>query len=206
MRRLAKFIIISIVTVLLLAIFYFFFPSVWGELLYPLDYKDSIKKYSEERGLRPNLTAAIIYTESRFNARSTSGVGARGLMQIMPGTGESISQEMGEPAMGDLYDPDVSIRYGTWYIKGLLDKYNGNLDLALAAYNAGVNRADKYKDNAMALPYETVFFVQKVKGAEAMYDKIYGAWYAEVSSEKRNPVAIGFSNLGDFVKKLILGR
>ena len=206
MRRTVKIIIAGFLTIALLAIFYFFFPHVWGELLYPLDYKDSIKKYSQERGLRPNFVCAIIYTESRFNSRSTSGVGATGLMQIMPGTGQSIAAELGEPTMSDLYDPDVSIRYGTWYIKGLLDKYNGDTDLALAAYNAGVNRADKYKDNVMPLPYETIFFVQKVKGAEEMYGKVYDAWYSESQSEKRNPVAIGFSNIADYVKKLILGN
>lgn len=205
MRRLAKFIIVSLVTVLLLGIFYFFFPQVWGELLYPLDYKDSIKKYSMERDLRPNFVAAIIYTESRFNPKSVSSAGALGLMQVMPGTGDSIAAEMGEKT-GDLTDPDISIKYGTWYIKGLLDKYGGDTDLALTAYNAGVARADKYKDGVMSLPYETSFFIQKVKGAEAMYDKVYGTWYSEVESEKRNPVAVGFSNLADFVKKLILGQ
>jgi soluble lytic murein transglycosylase len=205
MRRTDKFIIMSFITVLLLAVFYFFFPHVWGELLYPLDYKDSIKKYSAERNLRPNLVAAVIYTESRFNTDSVSGPGATGLMQIMPGTGQSIASEMGEN-MGSLHDPDTNIRYGTWYLKGLIDKYNGDLDLALAAYNAGVGRADSYQETGAALPYETVFFIQKVKGSEEMYDKVYDAWYAEVSSEKRNPVAIGFTNLSDFVKKLILGK
>lgn len=206
MRRLVKFIILSVITVALLAIFYFFFPHVWGEVFYPLDYQESIKKYAQERNLRPNFVCAIIYTESRFNAGSVSGAGATGLMQIMPGTAESISQELGEASMGDLKNPDVSIRYGTWYIKGLLDKYNGDTDLALAAYNAGVGRADKYKDNAAPLPYETVFFVQKVKNTEAMYDKVYDAWYSQSQSEKRNPAAIGFTNISDFVKKLILGN
>lgn len=205
MRRRVKFIIVGLATILLLAIFYFFFPHVWGELFYPLDYRDSIKKYSEIRGLRPNLLVAVIYTESRFNPRSTSSVGARGLMQIMPATGDSIADELGEP-MGDLYNPETSISYGSWYLKGLLDKYSGNPDLALAAYNAGVPRVDKFKDGVGALPYETVFFVQKVKDAETMYDKIYGSWYSEVSSEKRNPVAIGFDNLANFVKTLILGK
>lgn len=205
MRRLAKFLIVSAVTILLIGIFYFFFPHVWGELLYPLDYKDSIKKYSDQRGLRPNLVAAIIYTESRFNPNSVSSVGALGLMQVMPGTGDSIASEMGEKT-GDLTDPDTSIKYGSWYIKGLLDKYSNNTDLALAAYNAGVSRADKFKDGEMALPNETTFFIQKVKGAEAMYDKIYDSWYSQSESQKRNPVAIGFANLGDFVKKLILGQ
>ncbi|KKQ18051.1 MAG: Lytic transglycosylase catalytic [Berkelbacteria bacterium GW2011_GWA1_36_9] len=206
MRRIVNFIIVIVVTVAILAGFYFFFPHVWGELLYPLDYKDTIKKYSEERGLRPNFVAAMIYTESRFNAGSVSGAGATGLMQIMPGTGQSISQELGESSMGNLRDPDTSIRYGTWYIKGLVDKYNGDTDLALAAYNAGSGRADKFKDNVMPLPYETVFYVQKVKGTEEMYDKVYDSWYSQSISEKKNPVAIGFSNISDYVKKLILGN
>lgn len=205
MRRTVKFIIVSAVTILLLAIFYFFFPNVWGELLYPLDYKDSIKKYSDARNLRPNLVAAVIYTESRFHKDSVSSAGAVGLMQLMPGTAAGIASEMGE-STGNLRDPDTNIRYGTWYLKGLLDKYDGDLDLALAAYNAGSGRADSFKDTGAALPYETVFFIQKVKGAEEMYDKVYDAWYAEVSSETRNPVALGFTNLADFVKKLILGK
>jgi len=135
--------------------------------------------------------------EQALHQRVGRVVGAGGLALV--------AGELGEP-MGDLYNPEVSIRYGSWYLKGLLDKYNGNLDLALAAYNAGVPRADKYKDKVMPLPYETVFFVQKVKGAEGMYDKVHDAWYSKSQSEKRNPVTVGFANLGDFVKKLILGN
>lgn len=205
MKRTLKFIILSLVTIGLLLIFYFFFPHVWGELLYPLDYKDSIKKYAAERNLRPNLVAAVIYTESRFHKDSVSGAGAVGLMQIMPGTASSIAQEVGEP-MGNLRDPDTNIKYGTWYLRGLIDKFNGDTNLALAAYNAGVNRAHQYQEQGFALPYETVFFIQKVNGAEAMYDKVYDAWYSQSESQKVNPVALGFSNLADFVKKLILGN
>lgn len=204
-RRWLKFIVVSVVTVGLLIIFYFFFPQVWGEALYPLDYKESIKIYSEQRNLRPNFVAAVIYCESRFHKDSVSGAGAVGLMQLMPGTAASIAAEMGEP-MGNLYDPDTNIKYGTWYLRGLMDKYNNDTDLVLAAYNAGSGRADSYKDYGTALPYETVFFIQKVKGAEAMYDKVYDAWYSQMGSVKRNPVAVGFSNIADFVKTLILGR
>ncbi|MCL5406991.1 MAG: lytic transglycosylase domain-containing protein [Patescibacteria group bacterium] len=205
MRRLVKFIIVIVVTVVILGGFYFFFPHIWGELLYPLDYKDSIKKYSEERGLRPNFVAAVIYTESRFNPKSVSSVGAVGLMQIMPGTADSIASEIGEKT-GDLTDPETSIKYGTWYLKGLSDKYGGNTDLICAAYNAGVGRADKFKDGVTGLPSETTFFIQKVKNTEIMYDKIYDSWYSQSQSEKKNPVAIGFSNISDYVKKLILGN
>lgn len=205
MKRTLKFIIASVVTVSLLLVFYFFFPNVWGEALYPLYYKDSIKKYSAERNLRPNFVAAIIYSESRFHKDSVSGAGAVGLMQLMPGTAAGIAAEMGEP-MGNLHDPDTNIKYGTWYLRGLMDKYDNNTDLVCAAYNAGSGRADSYKDYGTALPYETVFFIQKVKGAEEMYDKVYGNWTNEIGSYKKNPVAVGFSNIGDFVRTLILGR
>jgi len=204
MRRWLKIGIVSFISVVLFLIFYFFFPHIWGEAVYPLEYQDSIKKYSEQWGVRPNLVCAVIYTESHFNPRATSGVGAQGLMQIMPATGRSIADELGE-SFGNLYDPDTNIRYGVWYLKGLLEKFNGNSELASAAYNAGVMRAHQYNEQGVSLPYETQFFIQKVKNAEAMYDKIYGPWYSQSESEKRNPIERGFSNISDFVKNLILG-
>lgn len=207
MKRLYKILIAFGTTIVLLGIFYYFFPHVWGELVYPLDYQDSIKKYSEERGLRPNFVCAIIYTESRFHKDSVSGVGAVGLMQIMPSTGGAIAAELGEKnySPANLYDPDTNIRYGTWYIKGLIDKYNGNTDLATAAYNAGVARADKWKDGVSPLPYETVFFIQKIRDTEAAYDKVYGNWASAPEVKKVNPFYQGINNIRDFVKSLILG-
>lgn len=163
MKRLLKFIIVFSVTLVLILGFYFFFPHVWGEIVYPLDYQDSIKKYSRERNLDPNFVCALIYTESHFNPQANSGVGARGLMQIMPGTGASIAEELGEGGFNadSLYDPDTNIRYGTYYVKGLLDKYDGNEDFALAGYNAGVNRADKWKDGVAQLPLKPSFLFKK---------------------------------------------
>lgn len=206
MKRFVKIIITVGVTICLLLFFYFFYPHVWGELVYPLEYKDLIKKYSAERNLRPNFVAALIYSESNFHPNSVSGAGATGLMQIMPGTGQGIAEELGETGYtpSKLLDPETSIRYGTWYIKGLLDKYNGNTDLALAAYNAGVGRADKYKDGVMPLPYETVFYVQKVKNYEEQYNKVYGDWTSEPEVKKPTPFYQGIQNFGSFVKGLIL--
>lgn len=208
MKRLLKFIIVLSTTVILILGFYFFFPHVWGEIVYPLDYQDSIKKYSRERNLDPNFVAALIYTESHFNPQASSGVGARGLMQIMPPTGGSIAEELGEGGYNadKLYDPDTNIRYGTYYIKGLLDKYDGNEDLALAGYNAGVGRADKWKDGVAQLPFETVFFIQKVKNTRDMYLKVYGQWAALPEVKKPNPFYHGITNFSGFVKGLILGR
>ena len=204
MKRKVKFFIVSIVTVTLLLIFYFFFSHIWGEILYPLDYKDEIKKYAVERNLRPNFICALIFTESRFHKNSVSGAGAVGLMQLMPGTAAGVAAEMGEP-MGNLHDPETNIKYGTWYLRGLMDKFNGDVDLVLAAYNAGVSRAHRYDEQGAPLPYETVSFIQRVKGTEEAYDRVYDAWYAQSESEQVNPVLLGFTNIADFVKKLILG-
>ena len=204
MKRRIQFVIIGVVTVALLAAFYIFGPQVWGEIVYPLDYQDSIKQYALQWGVRPNLVAAVIFTESHFNPKATSGVGAEGLMQIMPATGRSIANELGEP-FGSLYDPTTNIRYGTWYLKGLLDKFNGNSELASAAYNAGVMRASYYRDGTGTLPLETQNFIVKVKNAEGKYDQIYGQWYTKVQSQKKGPIQKTMTNVADYIRSLILG-
>lgn len=205
MKRTLQFIIVSVITVGLLVGFYFFYPHVWGEILYPLDYKDSIKKYSEEFGLNPNLVAAVIYTESRFNADSSSGAGAQGLMQIMPATGRGIAERLGEKPMGNLLDPDTNIRYGTKYLREQLDQYNNDLDEVLASYNAGGGRANAWRMYGEPLPTETVYYIQKVKTVMDMYDKIYGVWWTEPEVKKPDPFYKGIQNFQDFVKSLIVG-
>jgi len=204
MKRRIQFIIISVVTVALLAAFYMFGPQVWGEIVYPLDYQDTIKQYALQWGVRPNFVAAVIFTESHFNPKATSGVGAQGMMQIMPATGRSIAKELGEPN-GDLYNPETNIKYGTWYLKGLLAKFDGNSELASAAYNAGVMRASYYRDGTGTLPLETQGFIKKVKSAEAKYDEIYGQWYTKTQSQKKGPVQKTMTNVADYVRALILG-
>lgn len=203
-RRIIQFIIISVLTIILLLGFYFFFPHVWGEAIYPLDYQDSISKYAKEKNLEPNFVAAVIYTESRFHSDSVSGAGATGLMQIMPGTAAGIAERLGEPT-GNLLDPDTNIKYGTQYLREQLDQYNNDLDLVLASYNAGGGRAVAWRLYGEALPYETVSFIAKVKNTKNMYDKVYGMWWAEPEVKRPNPFYLGIQNFQDFVKTLILG-
>lgn len=208
MHKMLKVLIMALTTVILVAGFYFFFPHVWGEIVYPLDYQESIKKYSDQWGLNANFVCAIMYTESHFNPQANSGVGARGLMQIMPATGRSIAEELGETnySADNLYDPDTNIRYGSYYIKGLLDKYDGNYDYALAGYNAGVPRADRWREDAAPLPTETVFFIAKVKNTKDAYDKVYGQWWAEPQVQRPSPFYQGVRNFTDFVQNIILGK
>ncbi len=111
---------------------------------YPLTYGDQIRECARETGLPGHLIAGIIRQESAFDPKATSPVGARGLMQLMPDTAREMSHKVGVPYAPDrLYDPNVSVRLGAVYFKELLDRFNGNVELALASYNGGPNRIQR---------------------------------------------------------------
>jgi soluble lytic murein transglycosylase-like protein len=111
------------------------------EAYYPLQYQDAIEKYSKRRGLAPALVAGIIRQESAFDRHARSWAGARGLMQLMPATAQEWSGRLGLAHSPDkMYDPDYSIELGTAYFKNVLDRMDGNVELALAGYNGGPNR------------------------------------------------------------------
>lgn len=154
---------------------YLFFPHAWGDILYPLDYDAYIIKYSKDYNLDPTLVSGVIYTESRFNKDSVSRVGARGLMQIMPATGRTIANALGEKfSIDNLFDPETSIRYGCWYLNYLFGNYPGNQNAVLAGYNGGGAVGDRYIVSREAgLPKETQGFIKTVNNAQEMYKKLY---------------------------------
>lgn len=108
------------------------------EVTLPLRHEDIIRQQSAEKDVPAHLIAAVIWKESKFRDQ-TSDAGARGLMQITPATAEEIEKLSGGETFefDDLADPDINIRYGTFYLSHLLDRYEGNEVAALAAYNAG---------------------------------------------------------------------
>jgi soluble lytic murein transglycosylase len=108
------------------------------EVTLPLQHEDIIRQQAAEKDVPPDLIAAVIYAESRFRDQ-TSHAGARGLMQITPETAGVIESLSGGQTFRfeDLADPDLNIRYGAFYLHYLLDKFDGNVVAALAAYNAG---------------------------------------------------------------------
>jgi soluble lytic murein transglycosylase len=119
------------------------FDEVIQELTLPLRHDDIIRQQSEEKQVDASLIAAVIYAESRFRDQ-TSHAGARGLMQITPTTANEIERLSGGTTfrVGDLADPEINIRYGTFYLGELLRRYEGNEVAALAAYNAGPTAVD----------------------------------------------------------------
>ncbi len=119
----------------------------------PGPFGEHIRAAAQESGLDEHLIASVISAESNFNARAISRKGAQGLMQLMPATAARFS-------VSDVFDPAQNIRAGSLYLKKLLDRYNGNLTLALAAYNAGPERVEQYSG---VPPFaETKSYVKKV--------------------------------------------
>lgn len=115
------------------------------EITLPLKHEDVIRQQAADKNLDPALIAAVIYQESRFRDE-TSSAGAKGLMQILPDTAEFIARRSGGTAfeLRDLGDPDINIRYGSWYLRYLLAQHHGDVALAVAAYNAGEGNVDSW--------------------------------------------------------------
>jgi soluble lytic murein transglycosylase len=143
------------------------------EITLPLRHDDIIRQQAADKHVDAALIAAVIYEESRFRDQ-TSNAGARGLMQITPDTARFIAKQSGgiRFTLQDLGTPQINIAYGTWYLRWLLDRYDGRKSLAIAAYNAGFGNVDAWVrqaggpdsfDPKTDIPYpETRNYVQRV--------------------------------------------
>ena len=150
---------------------------------YKLAYEEEIRSSAQEFQLDPSLVCAVIFTESGFRPQAKSGVGALGLMQLMPATGleeaellqiEGVTEER-------LTEPALNIRLGCNYLRKLLDEF-GNESVALAAYNAGPGRVRQWlkeygvkEDGSLLyIPYpETSKYVGRVQSAKGVYSRLY---------------------------------
>ncbi len=149
------------------------------EVTLPLRHDDIIRQQAEEKNLDPALIAAVINEESGFDQHARSGADARGLMQVTPATAQAIAEQSGGVAfeVGDLADPDINIRYGTYHLRDLLDQYAGNLLAALAAYNAGSGNVDEWGGAGLELDQiefpETRAYVDEVLEKRDQYRESY---------------------------------
>ncbi|MBI3398104.1 MAG: transglycosylase SLT domain-containing protein [Deltaproteobacteria bacterium] len=169
--------------------------SLLYQLAFPEGYKETVEKIAAGLKTDPFLIYAIMMQESEFDIQAISKAGAIGLLQIMPATGKIVAQELAHSSFteDDLFEPAINIHFGAWYIKTLITRFNGNLPLAIAAYNAGPNAVDewmkKWKGTDMDefienIPYqETRKYVEKVLG----YYEAYKAIYPVRSSDSEKP-------------------
>jgi soluble lytic murein transglycosylase len=150
-------------------------PRWYERARYPLRYEQIVVGHAENYELEPQLVAAVIYQESKFDADAVSASGAVGLMQLLPETGQGIADRTGGKAWTpeDLHNPELNIRYGSWYLRHLLDKY-GNEELALAAYNAGQTNVDRWRDEGVGIQFgETRHYVERVQELKEIYADAY---------------------------------
>ena len=153
---------------------------------YPVVYSQYVTSSAEKYGVDEELVFAVIRTESGFREEVVSSAGAVGLMQIMPDTFSWLQTRNGAELLydaGKLNDPQINIEYGTYYLSILLEHYDNNEQLAVAAYNAGMTNVDKwlsderYSKDGMTLteiPYkETAKYVQRVEKTKDAYITLY---------------------------------
>jgi tetratricopeptide (TPR) repeat protein len=120
-------------------------PKTLFDLMYPVPFFDIVSREAGRNNLDPFLLYAVMRQESIFDPAIVSRAGAVGLMQIMPGTSREICKSLGEPFVADsMYSPGINIRQGAYYIKHLLDQFNGNMVLAIASYNGGPSKAAEW--------------------------------------------------------------
>ena len=152
--------------------------AVQMRFVYMWDYQQDIITYSQKNNVDPFLVAAIIKNESNFKHKAVSGVGAVGLMQIMPDTGRWIAEQMGLKNYqdSDLYTTKTNIRMGCWYVGELEHEFQQNMTLVMIAYNAGRGQTHEWMqennwtydfNDVQAIPFpDTREYVAKV-----LYDR-----------------------------------
>jgi soluble lytic murein transglycosylase len=146
-------------------------PPWYERLRYPLRYSEYVRVHARENRLDAALLAAVIYQESKFRSDAQSSSGAIGLMQLTPRTAHGIALRTGGGAFktNDLYDPEINIRNGAWYLGHLFRKYPSER-LVLAAYNAGQGNVDAWQAKGEPIQFsETLAYVKRVEHLQAIY-------------------------------------
>jgi soluble lytic murein transglycosylase len=151
-------------------------PAWVQRLHYPLKYEQIVRGHARNYQLDPALLAAVIYQESKFRSDAKSSSGAIGLMQLRPDTAQGIAIRTGGSRFqtSDLYNPEINVRYGSWYLRHLIDKYDDE-KTALAAYNAGQRNVDEWRAEGKGIQFsETRHYVDSVEHLKGVYRDAYG--------------------------------
>jgi soluble lytic murein transglycosylase len=176
-RRLLALLVLAGGVVLAFALVQDAKPGWWERLWYPLRYEQIVRGHARNYELDPALLAAVIYQESKFKANARSSSGAIGLMQLLPDTAEGIAVHTGgtQFRVDDLYNPEINVRYGAWYLRHLIEKY-GDERTALAAYNAGQDNVDRWRRSGAGIQFsETRAYVERVEQLKKIYRDAYSS-------------------------------
>ena len=151
-------------------------PDWYLRARYPLEYEHIVRGHARNYDLDPALLAAVIYAESRFDPDVESSAGAVGLMQLLPETAKGIAVRTGGArfVVSDLRNPEINVRYGSWYLSHLRTRYDGDMRLALAAYHAGQGNVDEWLARGSGIVFpETQDYVEEVERVRQVYAKAY---------------------------------
>jgi soluble lytic murein transglycosylase len=159
-------------------------PEVW-RILFPLQFRDVLESKAAEARLDPALVAALVCQESTFDAGAVSRAGARGLMQVIPTTGRKLARDLGvRYQRASLHNPETSLGFGTTYLRQMMDRFGGQIERVLAAYNAGPHRVDAWtalkpdmpaEEFVESIPFtETRFYVMTILASREHYRRLYG--------------------------------
>ncbi len=183
-RRILRTLAMVVVAALFVAVTVSILHQATRELALPLSDASIIREQAAEKRLDPALIAAVIYAETKFDPRPSSA-GAQGLMQVMPSTAYYLAHLSGgvDFSASDLSNPSVNVAYGSYYLRYLLDHYDGNEMLAVAAYNGGQSNVDRWVAQASAagrqlsvdqIPFpQTREYVRRVLKAQRAYRATY---------------------------------
>ena len=186
-KKFTKIFILLVIIIIIIAIILKIFNvyDLIKKQIYKQDYSEYVNKYAEINEIDPMWIYSIIKVESNFNKDATSNSGAKGLVQIMESTAKDMAKNLNlENFTGEmLYNPEINIMLGTKYFKELLNKYNQNYYLAIAAYNGGIGNVDEWINkgildsngsNIENIPYkETNMYVRKTIKSYSIYVELY---------------------------------
>lgn len=185
-RRRESTIRLFVLLAILLALVYYINDSPWlKQRQYPLKYADLIIKYADQYSVDPFLVASVIFVESRYISDAVSPKDAKGLMQILPSTGEWAAEriKLDGYAEDQLFNPEVNIQMGCWYLGFLESQFPDSRELVLASYNGGIGNVKKWLDNKEYskdgikldhIPFkETRNYVIRVQEAYEIYEEVY---------------------------------
>ncbi len=194
MKKVIVFIVIVIISVGV-GFSWSFMEEYIEKIMHPIKHSEHVEKYSEEYCVPEEIIYAVIKCESSFETDAKSSEGALGLMQMMPATFEDLCRRLGEEYNEDLlYSPEISIKYGTYYLSYLYSRY-GVWETVFAAYNAGYGRVDGWLDNPDIgmdgrlhnIPFEeTKKYVERVSDARKVYSKLLAE--AQTKEQKKKAV------------------